>query len=79
MYQCYDFLALYKLGQIALLIHIEDNDRHISFAAESECSLVHNLETILDSLVEAKLLILDRRRILIRIRCIDSIHTSSLE
>ena len=52
MYQCSDLLTLHQLGKIALLIHVKDDDRHITLAAKRKRCLVHDLETVLDSLVK---------------------------
>ena len=79
MYQSTDLLALYKLCEVALLVHVEDDDRHVALTAERESWLVHDLETILDRLVEAQLLILYGCRVLLRICCLDSVYACSLE
>ena len=52
MYEGADLFALYELRQIALLVHIENDDRHVAFAAECERRLVHDLETVFDRLVK---------------------------
>ena len=62
MHKCADLLALYEFCQIALLVHVEDDDRHVAFTAKSECCLVHHLETVLDRLVETEFLVLHCRR-----------------
>ena len=53
MYQCTDLFSLHKLGKIAFLIHIKDDDRHITLAAKCKSGLIHYLKTVFDSLVEA--------------------------
>ena len=79
MYQCSNLLSFHELGKVALLVHVEDDDRHVALTAESECCLVHHLETVLDRLVEAELLILHGIRILFRVSRIDAVHAGSLE
>ena len=61
MYQCSDLFSFYEFCKVALLIHIEHDNRHVTLAAKCKCSLVHNFETILNSLVKAEFLILDYR------------------
>ena len=79
MHQSSDLFALHKLGEITFLVHIEDNDRHISLTAESEGGLVHDLETVLYSLVKCQLFILHGCRVLFRVSCVDTIYACSLE
>ena len=79
MYQSTYLLALYKLCKIALLIHIKDDDRHIAFTAKGKSGLVHNLETIFNSLIKAEFLILYCIRILFRVCSIYTVNTCSLE
>ena len=79
MYQCSYLLAFDELGKVALLIHVEDDDRHVALAAERESCLVHHLEAVLDRLVECEFVLLHSSRVLLRIGCIDSVDSRSLE
>ena len=79
MYECADLLALYELCEVALLVHVEHDDRHVALTAECERCLVHDLEAVLDCLVKAEFLILDCRRILLRVCSLDSVNSCTLE
>ena len=79
MYECTYFLPIQETGKVTFAIHVEDNDRHIAFAAECECGLVHDLQMSADGLVECEFIIFHGLRILLRVSSIDAIHAGSLQ
>ena len=79
MKQGTEFLATYKLLQVALDIHIKHYDRHIAVPAQGESRLVHNLQMLLHRLVEGQFIILYGGRVLLRVGGVDSIHPRSLQ
>lgn len=52
VYEGADFVAVEQGGEVAFLVHIEDDDGHIAFAAEGEGGLVHHFEAVGDGFVE---------------------------
>ena len=79
MYQRSDLLTLDELGEVAFLIHIKYDYRHIALAAESKSRLIHYLQSVLDGLVECEFVIFHCCRILLRIGSIDSVNARTLQ
>ena len=79
MYKGSDLLAFDELGEITLLIHIKDDDRHVSLTTKGEGCLIHYLKTVFNSLIECQLFILHCRRILLGISSVHSINACSLK
>ena len=64
-------------GQVALF-HLEHEDGHVVFHAESDCSGVHNLEAARDDFLVADVVEASRRRVLDRVGGVDAIDLGGL-
>ena len=74
-----DLLAVHHLLQITHHIHVENIDRQIVVLTHTDGGQVHYLQTTCQHLLIGDLIKLRRRGILLRVGCIDTIHTRALQ
>ena len=60
-------------------MHVEDDDRHVAFAAKGESRLVHDFEAAGDGFVEGELVVFDGVRVFFRVGRVDSVDVGAFQ
>lgn len=77
--QCSDIFALHYLKQIAVLVHVEDDDRQSVVATECRGGEIHYLESFAVDFIIGDLVELRGGRIFFRVGGVDTVYAGTFQ
>ena len=79
MHEGADLFAAEEGGEVAALVHVEDDDGHVAVGAEGVGGLVHDLEALGDGLVEGEFVVFDGGGVFFRVGGVDAVDAGAFQ